>query len=85
MKQQTRKTTFINLIHMTWEILIQTLSKLAVFFRKFVSTLTGHEELNRLTNFNEFVDFMYKPVDSASLGVGRFAYGKFFFFFDTWV
>lgn len=42
---------------------------------KLLENFTGHQ-LDKIKNFNDFVEFMYVPVDAASIGVGRMLFGK---------
>lgn len=44
---------------------------------KFFQAYTGHDP-QCISSFDNFIKFMHKPTDAASLGVGRMLFGKFF-------
>ena len=44
---------------------------------KWFQNFTGHD-FKCLTSFQSFVELMHRPTDSASLGVGRALFGKFY-------
>ena len=45
-------------------------------FVKFLCKFTGHDDLPLITSFDKLVEFMYRPVDAASIGIGRLLFGE---------
>lgn len=44
-------------------------------FKNFYKRLTNHDYDDCFGSFNNFVNFMYKPIDGSSLGIGRMLFG----------
>lgn len=78
MMEKTMKEIIYIFLNTVYGFIWCTLSKFNKVARKCLSILTDHNEINDIKSFNELLEFMYKPVDAASLGAGRFAYGGYY-------